>query len=84
LDERHPLVQAMVHAAREVGLRPAITRWSFATEGAYTAAVARIPTVGFGPGDPSLAHCGNEYVDLKQVYAATHAYAALAERLLVS
>ncbi len=84
LDERHPLVQAMLQAARNGGLRPGITRWSFATEGAYTAAVAGIPTVGFGPGDPAMAHCGNEYVDLKQVYAAAQAYAALAETLLVT
>ncbi len=82
LDERHPLVQAMVHAARKVGLRPSITRWHFATEGAYTAAVARVPTIGFGPGDPNLPHCPNEYVDIKQVYAATRAYAALADRLV--
>lgn len=82
LDERHPLVQAMVHAARSVGLRPTITRWHFATEGAYTAAVARVPTIGFGPGDPELPHRPNEYVDVKQVYAAARAYAALADRLL--
>ncbi len=84
LDERHPLVQAMLQAARDVGLRPGVTRWCFATEGAYTATVARVPTVGFGPGDPALVHRGDEYVDLKQVYAAAQAYAALAERLLIS
>jgi len=82
-DERHPLVQAMLQAARDVGLRPGVTRWCFATEGAYTAAVARVPTVGFGPGDPSLVHRSDEYVGLKQVYAAAQAYAALAERLLI-
>ncbi|MGC9468857.1 MAG: YgeY family selenium metabolism-linked hydrolase [Anaerolineae bacterium] len=84
LDERHPLVQAMVQAARKVGLRPGVTRWHFATEGAYTAAVARVPTVGFGPGDPELVHCSNEFVEVDQVYAAAEAYAVLADRLLVS
>lgn len=82
LEERHPLVQAMVQAARRVGLRPNVSRWHFATEGAYTAAVARVPTVGFGPGDPALPHRCNEYVELDQVYAATRAYAALAEMLV--
>ncbi|MGC9349127.1 MAG: YgeY family selenium metabolism-linked hydrolase [Anaerolineae bacterium] len=82
LDERHPLVQAMVQAARSAGIRPTITRWHFATEGAYTAAVARVPTVGFGPGDPACPHRCNEYVDLDQVYDATRAYMALGARLL--
>lgn len=82
LEERHPLVKAMVQAARTVGLRPGITRWHFATEGAYTAAVAQVPTIGFGPGNPALPHTVNEYVDIEQVYAAAQAYAALAIQLL--
>ncbi|MBN1875249.1 MAG: YgeY family selenium metabolism-linked hydrolase [Anaerolineae bacterium] len=82
LDEHHPLVVAMVQAARDVGLRPTITKWHFATEGAYTAGVAQIPTIGFGPGYPELAHTCNEYVELAQVYAAASVYAALGARLL--
>lgn len=84
LDEHHPLVTAMLQAARDVGLRPGLSKWYFATEGAYTAGVAQIPTVGFGPGDPNLAHTCNEYVVLEQVYSAASAYAALAARLLNS
>jgi len=82
LEERHPLVKTMVRAARKVGLRPTLTRWHFATEGAYTAAVAQVPTVGFGPGDPELPHTVNEHVEIEQVYAAAQAYAALGEQLL--
>ena len=82
LDERHLLVQAMVHAARTVGLRPTLTSWPFATEGAYTAVVAQVPTIGFGPGDPELPHRPNEYVETEQIIAAASAYAALADRLV--
>ncbi len=81
-DERHPLIQAAVKAARSVGLRPSITHWQFATEGAYTACVAQIPTVGLGPGDPSLAHACDEHVPVSQVTTAASAYAALAYELV--
>lgn len=81
-EERHPLVKALLEAAREVGLRPQITRWHFATEGAYTAGVAQIPTVGFGPGDPAIPHTCNEHVEIQQLYTAAQTYAVLAARLL--
>ncbi len=81
-DERHPLVQSTVKATRSVGLKPAVTRWLFATEGAYTASVAQIPTVGLGPGDPALAHTCDEHIPVSQVYSAASAYAALAFELL--
>ncbi len=82
LEERHPLIGALTHAVKDMGLRPVMTKWAFATEGSYTAGVAQVPTAGFGPGDPALAHTVDEYVDLEQVYAATSVYAALAYRLL--
>ncbi len=81
LDERHPLVQAALSTARGVGIRPSVTRWQFATEGTYTATVAQVPTIGMGPGDPSLLHRCNEYVTLKEVYRAASFYAALSNRL---
>jgi len=82
LDEHHPLVVALLQAGRDAGLRPGLSKWVFATEGAYTAGVAQIPTIGFGPGDPNLAHTCNESIPLEQVTSAASTYAALAARLL--
>lgn len=81
--EDHPLVTAAVRAVRaQLKRRPQISYWPFSTEGAYTAGVAGIPTVGFGPGDPRCAHVPDEHVRLSDVYAAAEVYARLAAELM--
>jgi len=83
MPEDHPLIVATAQAARSrLKRRPTITCWDFSTEGVYTAGVAHIPTVGFGPGDPALAHAADEHVKLDDVYTAAEVYAQLARILL--
>lgn len=79
----HPLVDAAVRAVQaQLRRRPEITRWSFSTEGVYTAAEAGIPTVGLGPGREATSHTADEHVRVADVYAATEIYAQLTSRLL--
>jgi acetylornithine deacetylase/succinyl-diaminopimelate desuccinylase-like protein len=85
LDEEHPLVLSTARAIRtQLKRRPRVGCWDFSTEGAYTAGVAGIPTVGFGPGDPRRAHTADEHVHLADVYAAAETYAQLAVELLTT
>lgn len=65
--------------ALENGLGRAVEQmvWQFCTDGSLYA-VAGIPVVGFGPGDPELAHTSDERVALTQLTDAMCGDAALA------
>jgi putative selenium metabolism hydrolase len=83
MPESSPLVQATIRSVREtLGYRPRLGRWGFSTDGTYTAGVANIPTVGFGPGEERYAHTQDERVRLNDVVDAARVYARLAAELL--
>jgi putative selenium metabolism hydrolase len=83
IEEGHPLVSALERSVRiQLGRRPRVGYWNFSTEGTYTAGVAGIPTVGFGPGDPGCAHTTDECVSLGDVLNAAGVYAQLALQLM--
>jgi putative selenium metabolism hydrolase len=83
MPEEHPLVQATVRSVREtLGYRPRLGRWGFSTDGTYTAGMANIPTVGFGPGEERYAHTQEEQIRLNDVVDAARVYARLAVELL--
>ena len=81
-DRGHWAVDESLRALEEaLGERPEIIGWRFSTDGVATSAALGIPTVGFGPGDPALAHQPDERVVLSDVAAAARGYCALAYRL---
>jgi putative selenium metabolism hydrolase len=83
--EDHPLVQATVRSVRRtLGYRPRVGRWAFSTDGVYTAGMANIPTVGFGPGEERYAHTVEEQIRLNDVVDAARVYAHLAADLLAA
>ncbi|MFN3550313.1 MAG: M20/M25/M40 family metallo-hydrolase [Endomicrobiia bacterium] len=51
--------------------------WQFCTNGSITMADYNIPTIGFGPGNPFLAHQDNEYVKIKDIFEAIKFYSML-------
>jgi putative selenium metabolism hydrolase len=65
-------------ALAALGAEP--THWSFCTNGSGTAALG-IPTIGYGPGDETLAHRVDEYLELAELEAGARDYAQLAAAL---
>jgi acetylornithine deacetylase/succinyl-diaminopimelate desuccinylase-like protein len=84
LDRTHPLVITLARTIQTVRQSaPEIGHWPFSTDGVYTMGQANIPTVGFGPGDPNLAHTNREVVRLEDLHKAAQVYAGLAAVLLL-
>jgi putative selenium metabolism hydrolase len=75
------VVESLGALERGIGERPEVIGWRFSTDGVATAGELGIPTVGFGPGDPALAHQPNEHIALADVASAARGYCALAHRL---
>jgi len=51
--------------------------WKFATDASYFSGVAKIPTIGFGPGDERFAHSKDEHIPIKDVVESEGVYAML-------
>jgi putative selenium metabolism hydrolase len=79
----HPLVTtASTVVERTLGYLPRVTRWDFSTDGVYTAGVAGLPTIGFGPGEERFGHTSQEQVKVRDLQAAAQVYVELAKRLI--
>ncbi len=57
------------------GEAPPVDVWQFSTNGTYSAGVAGIPTLGFGPMEEEFAHTPFDQVDLAKLVKAAMFYA---------
>ena len=78
LDETHPLVQAGVTSFAALhGENPAVSRWTFSTNGVTICGVHGIPAIGFGPAHESHAHTPVDRCPVADLTKAMAFYAAL-------
>jgi putative selenium metabolism hydrolase len=78
----HPLLLAGRRVLEEtLGRSVALGTWRFATDGGHLMA-AGVPTIGFGPGDPALAHTNQERIPVAALREGLVGYLGLATRLV--
>lgn len=65
-----------------MGLQPAMAAYRFCTNGAYSAGIAGVPTVGFGPASEGDAHVVDERITLEQLGAAARGYCGIIAAVL--
>jgi putative selenium metabolism hydrolase len=78
LEETHPLIRAGQQTIQDLwGETRPLGTWDFSTNGTYWAGKAKIPSIGFGPGDEKTAHMRHENVSLDDVVRSAEFYALL-------
>lgn len=78
----HPFVQGALAGLRAAGLNPGLGAYRFCTNAAYSAGMAGVPTVGFGPSSEGHAHVIDEHIEIEQLYAAARGYLGIIESVL--
>ncbi len=77
------LVSKAIAGLAAAGIKAEVTKYSFCTNGSYSAGIAQIPTIGFGPGREDGAHVVDEWMELDQVIDAAIGYQAIADSLII-
>jgi putative selenium metabolism hydrolase len=80
--EDHWFVQQAMQGLQSAGLQPKFNAYRFCTNAAYSAGIAGVPTIGFGPAKESDAHVVDERLRLADLVAAVRGYAAIIKEVL--
>jgi putative selenium metabolism hydrolase len=80
--EDHSLVQNALRGLRDAGLNPRIGAYRFCTNAAYSAGIARVPTIGFGPAREGDAHVVDERIGIDDLIAAARGYRGIIQATL--
>lgn len=82
LPEADDYVQKTLGALHRAGIQASPGAYRFCTNAAWSAGVAGIPTIGFGPAQESDAHIIDERLKLEELIGACKGYQAISEAIL--
>jgi putative selenium metabolism hydrolase len=80
--ETDPFVAQVRHGLNMAGLQPRTSAYRFCTNAAYSAGLAGVPTVGFGPATEADAHVVDERLRVADLLAAANGYAGIIAAVL--
>ncbi len=76
LDPEHHALKSAEAAYKEVfGEEPIVDKWTFSTNGVYTAGIEGIPTFGLGPSVEEVTHTVDDQVSIEDLIKAAAFYA---------
>lgn len=81
IDRNNLWIQKAHRGLKNAGYEPEYSTSRFCTNGSYSAGVAKIPTMIFGPSSGLLAHCVNEHIEISELTQAVEGYMELAVEL---
>jgi acetylornithine deacetylase/succinyl-diaminopimelate desuccinylase-like protein len=82
LPEEDPFVTCSLAALHSAGIPAELGAYRFCTNAAYSAGIAGVPTVGFGPATEADAHVIDEHLRLDHLLAAAAGYRAIIKAVL--
>jgi len=82
LAEDHALLQSALQGLKKAGIETHLGSYNFCTNAAYSAGIAGLPTLGFGPGFETDAHTVDEKLKISDLIQAAGGFAAMAQAIL--
>jgi putative selenium metabolism hydrolase len=81
MPESSPWVVKAGRGLSTAGIEPILGAALFCTNGSYTAGVAKLPTIIFGPSSGMLAHCIDEHISIDELLLGAQGYMELVQSL---
>ena len=81
IDKDSEWVQRAKAGLESAGIEVEYTTAKFCTNGSYSAGIAKVPTIIFGPSSGMLAHCQDEFISVDELLKGAEGFAGLARKL---